>query len=260
MKQDDTENNLIPEAGELFDGTITREAFMQIGEAFVNHYLIGRCHLKPYQAVLDIGSGNGSKARPLTRYLTTDGSYLGFDIVRNAIDWCRDRYRPWPNFRFEFANLKSDWYNSEGAVAADEYLFPCHDDSFDVAFMSSVATHLLPDALAHYLRESYRVLKPGGRLLVTFFLMSDERRGVPHPAIQGGHFERIAWNLWTIDLEKPSRGVAYHEVFARGLFEDAGFHVAEQTFGTWGGTDDVVGALQDTVLAVKPRLKAVADA
>lgn len=245
-------DRLIPEVHELFDGTATQEAFTQIGDAFVRHYLIDRCYLKPEQTVLDIGSGNGQKARPLTRYLAPSGSYHGFDIVKEAIDWCKERYAPWPNFRFDFANLKSDWYNTDAIETAESYVFPCDTASIDVAFMSSVATHLLPEALGNYLRESYRVLKPGGRLLVTFFIMSDERRGVEHPPVQSRAFERIAWNLWSIDPQQPSRGVAYHETFARGLFADAGFNVAEMTLGTWSGLQDVVGAYQDTILAVKP--------
>jgi SAM-dependent methyltransferase len=245
-------DRLVPEAHELFDGTATQQAFVEIGDAFVHHFLIGRCHLKPQQSVLDIGSGNGQKARPLTRYLAPTGAYQGFDIVSEAIHWCQERYAPWPNFRFDFANLKSDWYNTDAIETAESYVFPCDTGSIDVAFMSSVATHLLPDALVNYLRESYRVLRPGGRLLVTFFLMSDERRGANHPLVQGRVFERIGWNLWSIDPKQPSRGVAYHEIFARGLFADAGFNVAEMTLGTWSGSEDVVGAYQDTILAVKP--------
>lgn len=245
-------DDLVPEPHELFDGTATKEAFVEIGENFVAHYIVGRCRLGPDHAVLDIGSGNGQKARPLTRYLSAQGRYAGFDVVKSGIDWCRERYASWPNFEFDFQELRSDWYNPEGRSAAQEFVFPYDDDSFDVVFLSSVATHMLPEELEHYLRESHRVMKRGGRFLATFFLMSNEALGAGvHLRIQDREFQRIATNLWTIDPERPRRGVAYSEAFARSLFARAGLRVAEFTFGTWSG-EDVVGALQDTILAVKP--------
>lgn len=250
IAKDREDHNLVPEPHELFDGTTTQKDFIVIGDRFVSHFLIGRCRLEPHHAILDIGSGNGQKARPLTRFLSPAGHYAGFDIVETAIDWCRERYAPWPNFRFDFADLKSDWYNKDAKLTSNEYVFPYENDSFDVAFMSSVATHLLPGALANYLQESFRVLKPGGRLLVTFLLMTDQARGA-HATVQGRMLQRIAWNLWTTDLDQPSRAVAYHETFARGLFADAGFKVAEVTFGAWSGGEDGLGAHQDTILAVK---------
>ena len=245
-------DDLVPEPHELFDGTATKEAFVEIGENFVAHYLIGRCRLEPTHAVLDIGSGNGQKARPLTRYLSPQGRYAGFDIVKAGIDWCHQRYASWPNFQFDFQELRPDWYNPEGRSAAQEFVFPYGDESFDVVFMSSVATHMLPEELEHYLRESHRVMKRGGRFFATLFLMSDEALGASaHLRIQDREFQRIAANLWTIDPERPSRGVAYREAFARSLVARAGLRVAEITFGMWSGAD-VVGALQDTILAVKP--------
>ena len=40
------------------------------------------------------------------------------------------------------------------------------DASFDLAFMSDVVEHLYPNELAEALRETWRVLTPGGRLIV----------------------------------------------------------------------------------------------
>ena len=41
----------------------------------------------------------------------------------------------------------------------------------DVAFLTSVFTHMLPEDVEHYLDELARVLKPGGRTLITWFLL-----------------------------------------------------------------------------------------
>src|SRR5437870_5090469 len=43
--------------------------------------------LRRTDRVLDIGSGIGRVAIPLTRYLDLSATYDGFDIVKRGIDW-----------------------------------------------------------------------------------------------------------------------------------------------------------------------------
>src|SRR5436309_7246167 len=57
--------------------------------------------LRPSDRVLDIGSGIGRVAIPLTRVLDAGASYDGFDVVERGVDWCRRHITPrHPNFRF----------------------------------------------------------------------------------------------------------------------------------------------------------------
>ena len=51
-------------------------------------------------------------------------------------------------------------------LGADPNL-PFEDDFFGVVTMLAVVEHLDPDILTELLRESYRVLQPGGRLILT---------------------------------------------------------------------------------------------
>ena len=43
----------------------------------------------------------------------------------------------------------------------------------DKIFLSSVFTHMFPADVMHYLAEMNRVLKPGGAVLTTMFLLND---------------------------------------------------------------------------------------
>ena len=147
--------------------------FRAIGEEMAA--LLQRNGLRAGDRVLDIGCGVGRVAIPLTRFLT--GSYEGFDIVRRWVRWCsRHITKRHPNFRFTHANIYNSHYNRRG-VAASTFRFPYDDASFDFAFATSVFTHLDLDAARHYLAEAHRVLRPGGRLVATFFFTDGVREG-----------------------------------------------------------------------------------
>src|SRR5262249_46142163 len=138
-------------------------------EMFVRH---GR--LKPSDRVLDVGCGAGRVALVLARYLTS-GSYDGFDISRASIDWCQENITPrWPNFRFQLADVYNEFYNPAGRSRPRRYRFPYPSATFDFVFLTSVFTHMLPHDLIPYLSEIARVMKPGGRCLITFFLHNPE--------------------------------------------------------------------------------------
>ena len=151
--------------------------FRRIGEELTA--LLVRHGLKPEHRVLDVGCGVGRVALPLTRVITS-GSYDGFDIVKRWIRWCQKNITPsHPNFRFAHANVYNSHYNRRG-IPAEQFRFSYDDASFDFVFATSVFTHLGPAAARNYLREAQRVLRSGGTLLATFFLLDDD---VANPAL-----------------------------------------------------------------------------
>ena len=145
--------------------------------AFWRHQLVDVHGLPADGAVLDIGCGIGRNAVALIPHLEREGSYEGFDIVPQFIRWCSRQITPrHPNFRFQLADLRNRHYNRRGGTPASRYEFPYGDETFDVAFASSVFTHMEPDGIRRYLAESKRVLRPGGKLIATFFLLDPEVR------------------------------------------------------------------------------------
>ena len=142
--------------------------------AYWRDELVGRHGLESTSSVLDIGSGIGRNAVSLIPHLS-DGRYEGFDVVPQFIQWCERHITPrHPNFRFRLADVRNRQYNRSGGVPARAFSFPYADDSFDLALAASVFTHMRPDEIANYLRQSGRVLRPGGRLICTFFLVDQE--------------------------------------------------------------------------------------
>jgi SAM-dependent methyltransferase len=128
-------DDLIPPQELMFDGTNTVEDFNSVGEGFTWALLIGRGRLQANERVLDVGSVIGQKARVLTKYLTS-GSYEGLDIVAKGIDWCREHYKRYPNFRLQLADLYSSHYNPKGRFKDTEYRlpYPYPDARFDMVW------------------------------------------------------------------------------------------------------------------------------
>jgi SAM-dependent methyltransferase len=209
-----------------------------------------RAQLRQDDRVLDLGSGNGQKARVLSRYLNEQGSYEGLDIVRDGIEWCRNAYAGFPNFRFTLAeDLYSSHYNPNGHVRAEKYRLPYRGEDFHLVFCASLFTHLLPHETENYVAEIARVLRPKGRLVLTAFLLnSDSLRTADQGSIK---FPIECDGYRVANAVDPSWAVAIPEDFLRHAMERCGLRICEVTYGFWAGAPDLLSALQDCLIAVK---------
>ena len=230
-------------------------AFEPIGKEF-KKYFVELGGLKPDQKVLDVGCGIGRMAVPLTGYLSLEGGYWGFDIVKMGIKWCQNRITPkFPNFHFVHSDIYNRHYNSKGKIQAREFRFPFEDNFFDFAFLTSVFTHMLPPDLEHYLAEIARVLKPGGTCFITFFLLNPESK----PLVRAGQsalkfvyeVPGTGGNCWTVDEKDPEGAIAYEEEVVRNLFGKYGLRIAEPIqYGMWCKRPKFL-SYQDIIVAMK---------
>jgi ubiquinone/menaquinone biosynthesis C-methylase UbiE len=100
--------------------------------------------------VLDVGCGNGYV---LSRYSSYGADTYGIDITEKAIELCKKR--------FELSHL-----NGEFATAPAEKL-PFENDFFDCVCSMGVLHHVSDTQKA--IDEIYRVLKPGGKIILMFY-------------------------------------------------------------------------------------------
>lgn len=225
-------------------------SFDAIGREFLG-YFVELGGLQPTDRVLDVGSGIGRMAIPLTGYLK-GGAYEGFDVVEPGVQWCRDRITPrHPNFRFQLADLHNTLYNPTGPEHASDFRFPYEPASFDFVLLTSVFTHLLPPEVSNYLGEIERVLRPGGRVLMTFFLLNDESAALT-PEVGGPPFSVDRGDHRLVDAADPAEAVAFDERWVREAIGRAGLQLTGPVrYGSWCGRARYL-SYQDIVIAHKP--------
>jgi SAM-dependent methyltransferase len=237
----------------LHDGSSSPEEFVQFGDLFCQHILVPRAHLLPAASILDLGCGNGSVARALTESLSAAGRYEGMDVNAGTIAWLQERYAGFPNFSFTHMNVYNKLYNAGGEVRARDYRLPFGDSIFDVVLLKSVFTHMLPADVRRYMGEISRVLRQGGRSVITYFLLNDESRqfidrGMSLHALRHDYASDPLCRVVNPDM--PESVVAHDERRIREYYIETGSSVIDMAFGNWCGRTSFLGH-QDLVIAVK---------
>jgi SAM-dependent methyltransferase len=161
------------------------------------------------------------------------------DITPNPLQWCRQHISSrFPNFQFLHMDLYSKRYNPGGRYQAKEYVFPFQAESFDFIFLASVFTHMLPEDTENYLREIARLKRPGGRVLMTFFLLNPAQQELAVQGLNDIDFRYGSGPYRMRDEIVPESAVAYDEVYLRDLITRCNLKLSEVYYGRWRGQPD----------------------
>ncbi|CBL45935.1 Ubiquinone/menaquinone biosynthesis methyltransferase [gamma proteobacterium HdN1] len=116
---------------------------------------------RPGQRILDLGGGTGDLALRAAKRVGSEGKVVLVDLSREMLQIAQERASQKANGRFQ------EWVDNIDFIQANAESLPFPDDHFDTcitSFALRVTEH--PQAV---LESAFRVLKPGGRLLVLEF-------------------------------------------------------------------------------------------
>jgi SAM-dependent methyltransferase len=222
--------------------------FRQIGVDTLGS-LIDVGHVRPDSKVLEIGSGIGRVALPLTQWLDSAGQYVGTDIVQFGVDWCNENISSrYENFRFICMDIYNEYYNPQGRERIGD--LPLEAGYFDVAVFNSVFTHLVADDTIAYLKLVAKHLAKGGILWGTWFIMDAEARALTRDNRSSLKFIQRNGNTFHLDEDGVSTAaVAYDIDYVREALSTAGFEIERLDLGKWCDRTTEFGGYQDLIVA-----------
>jgi len=136
-------NHPLPEAMSLAVGGYYEEFSVILAEVLVQN------GLRDGMSLVDLGCGSGRAAKGISKRVKIE--YLGTDVVKRLLDYAATVCPP--HYRFK---------------CHQELSVPAADASADMVCAFSLFTHLLHEESYIYLQESHRVLKPGGKVVLSF--------------------------------------------------------------------------------------------
>ena len=185
-------------------GAVSHEEFERQGDAHVA--VLYHNGLKDGMAIYDLGCGCGRTAMALQRN-DWQGTYKGADIVKPLIN-----------------HLKSNCPGFEAVIHRDNSIAAA-DASLDMVFHWSVFTHLYPEECFLYMEDTFRALKPGGKLVFSFLEFED----VKHHGIFASQIKQFRKRGWSGTLD-----VFLHRDWIRLWARQIGFDAVAFTDGTDG--------------------------
>lgn len=111
--------------------------------------IIGALALQAGEAILDVGSGPGHQVFEISSAVGSDGRVRGIDPAESALAIASRRCSGLSNVHFELGDVVQ---------------LPFDGATFDAVMSSQVFEYL--DNVSEGLQEIYRVLRPGGRVLI----------------------------------------------------------------------------------------------
>ncbi len=212
-------------------------------------YMIELAGLAPGARVLEVGCGIGRMALGLSAYLAEGGSYTGLDVMQPALEVARSTFRAHPvasRFVFRHLDVYNGWYNPAGTMSARDVQLAQHvEGPVDFIFMTSLLTHLFPPDMAHYLEQCRRVLRPGGTVLATSWIMDDRTKAATRAGRAAIPFRELS-GYWVESEANPEGALAHEESTLLAAIADAGLRIVRRIPGFWSGAPGL--AFQDLLV------------
>jgi SAM-dependent methyltransferase len=168
--------------------------------------------------ILDIGCGVGRLPIGMLAIHLAFRSYVGIDVDRRRINWCtRHLARGDKRLHFVHIDMQNPRYNRSGRGVEGPDL---GESVYDIVYLYSVFSHLLPPDITTYLALIAKHLDPEGHCFLTIFVAD----GVPDCTENPREFGQLEWS-------GPLHCVLYDRKYWYALVRAAGLQIVSETVG-----------------------------
>ena len=214
--------------------------------------------------IFDFGCGYGKMAPISTFFTHPHGKYIGVDILKNYIDFCKRKYSRLPRVEFYLSKDFNPTYPNEREMNADKSVsyeedWPVADESIDIVIAISVFTHLQEADAFGYMNKIHSILKPNGIAILTFHIVEEPKKQPRFTSKNKPHLIDLfnfhtplppSYNWFTSNPELPESAIAINRSGLNNLIQEK-FKVELLIEGsTTGGYDPF---FQDVVVLRKCR-------
>jgi SAM-dependent methyltransferase len=165
-----------PQKYYVFVGSPTEKDFIENGNIVFNHLKQNGLTTSSY--ILDVGCGTGRVTRPLYSFLSDNGKYVGIDLGKEAIDFCKQRYINRKNFSF---------------ITTDGKTIPLTTQPYDFMLFMSVFTHLFEPEMIELLNTCKPKLSQKGKIVASFWFSGDPG-AMSNTKTKEGNRQRMEYN------------------------------------------------------------------
>ncbi|NNM70875.1 class I SAM-dependent methyltransferase [Enterovirga aerilata] len=208
--------------------------------------------------LLDFGCGAGRVMLSGLRQAPHIKSFVGFDIMEDAIAFFRENIAPDKRTRFELIEGNNDHYDrfvGNSVRKTRDHLRETYGGFFDGAFAFSVFTHVDRDDIGGLLQFVANLLRPGGIFVFTAFILNpySRKRIRDNSALFKFEFPDFSEDkqVFVGDSRDRLAFIAFDQFLFDSAIVDAGLIPRHIEFGSWRG-DNQAGTLQDVIVCGKP--------
>ncbi len=163
--------------------------------------------------ILDVGCGTGLLGIAGEPFIGQDGKYIGIDIMKNDIDFCRRHFSS-ENFEFIHFDVNNPVYAP--VQKGTKLKWPIKSKSIDLITALSVWTHLNEKDALFYFSEIGRVLKPEGKAIITFFLLDElYEKSLSIRSHEKGRYHKTFQDRWIFDQSSYGSDAWFHPRWAK---------------------------------------------
>ena len=211
--------------------------------------------------ILDIGCGTGLLGISAEPFTADGGTYTGIDVMTEDINFCKQHYNS-ANYNFIHLDVANPTYASDQSKILKPW--PVADNSQDLVTALSVWTHLSEDDGIFYMKEIHRVLKKGGKAVITFFYLNkDYEKSLPKRTNHIGRFHNTNQQTWIFEVsaygsknwftipsaQTPEDAIGVTEDGINQLLTSTGLTLEQYLPGNWKETPGVF--FQDILILKK---------